>query len=377
MRRPLGWWLALGAAIGVLFRPPVVQAAAVAAAVVAALLIDRRVLQAALSVGVVLGVLFGTAVTWAMVAWSSDPATGFEVAAAMLLRLLVLAILAALLARNVDADALLRGARRLGLERTLLVLGLALNVLPRLVDVVRQVGMAWRVRRRAGVGRTPPPGGLAEVVLAHVARIADEAAAAAALRGHRSLVQPAVGVAAATRVVVATGPPHSGKTTAAQQVASRARAAGWRVTGFSQPASYRDGDKVGFSVRDLATGEEAPLARLVPRTEGEHGTRYRFEEAGFALARAAVRRVRSGDLLVVDELGPLELRGGGHMPAVRRALRGVPLVGALVVVRSQLVPALLASLEADEAVVVDVGEPDGVERLARAIGLVDGGNSSV
>jgi len=48
-----------------------------------------------------------------------------------------------------------------------------------------------------------------------------------------------------------------------------------------------------------------------------------------------------------------------------------------VVVRSQLVPALLASLEADEAVVVDVGEPDGVERLARAIGLVDGGNSSV
>ena len=58
--------------------------------------------------------------------------------------------------------------------------------------------------------------------------------------------------------------------------------------------------------------------------------------------------------MIVDELGPVELRGQGHMRAVRRALAMPDLRAAVVVVRRHLVPALLAELEASDAVVVDV-----------------------
>ena len=367
MRSFVGWLFALPAMVLVFFSHPVAQVMALAAAVAAALVVDRRVLGAILRLGVVLTVLFSSAVVGAVVASSSDWTTGREMATAMLLRLLVLVILATLLARNVDAEALLRVTRRLRMEWLGLTLGLALNVLPRLVEAMRQVAVAWRVRRRSAVGRGPSPSALIEVLLAHVARIAHEGANAAALRGHAALLQRPVVVAAATAVIVATGRPGSGKTTAVMSVAGRLRRSGCRVVGFVQPARIVDGQKVGFAVHDLATGEETDLARLVSRSEGEHGTRFRFQPEGFAFAERALGRARGGDLLLVDELGPLELRGQGHMRAVQRALSVPELRGVVLVVRTQLVPALLAAFRVDDAVVVEVTAAGGEEALQTAI----------
>jgi nucleoside-triphosphatase THEP1 len=332
-------------------------------AVAAALILDRGVLAASFTFGVVLTVLFSSAAAGAVVVWSADWTSGLEVAAAMLLRLMVLVVVASLLARNVDAEALLRAGERLGLERLGLTLGLALNVLPQLVEATRQVAVAWRVRRRSKAAPSPSPLQVMEVLLAHVARIADEAAAAAALRGHSALLLRPVVTATATPVVVATGRPGAGKTTAVQQVVEQLEERGLRAVGIVQPGTMVDGQKTGFVVRDLVSGEESELARLVSRDDGEHGTRFRFHPAGFALAAAALGRADRDDVLVVDELGPLELRGQGHMPAVTRALRVAGLAAVVIVVRVQLVPALLAALRVDDAAVVDVTASDGATRL--------------
>jgi len=346
---------------------PVALGAALAAAVAAVVTIDRRALGAVVRLGGVVAVLFSSAVVGAVAASVSDWRSGLELASAMLVRLLVLMLLTALLARNVDTERLLQMTRRLRMDRLGLILGLALNVLPHLMEAVRQVTMAWRVRRRSG--RSPPPLAAIELLLAHVARIADEAAAAAALRGHSALLGPPVQIRAATRVIVATGPPGSGKSTAVLSIADRARRAGWRVSGFVQPGRFEDGSKTGFSIHDLGDGSEVELARLVPRHEGQYGTRFVFSHRGFAAAKRALARVRRGDLLVVDELGPLELRGQGHMKAVRRAFAASQLRGVVVVVRQQLVPALLAALRVDDAVVIDVTVAGGEEALGEALGI--------
>ena len=196
-----------------------------------------------------------------------------------------------------------------------------------------------------------------------MARVADEAAAAAALRGHAALRQKPVGVASTSRVVVVTGAPGSGKTTAVLDAAEAVRGAGCRVVGFAQPGFFRDGEKVGFLLRDVATGEEGELARRVDRSVGEHGTAFRFSPAGLELARRALKSAGTGDLLVLDELGPLELRGRGHMPAVRQALRAARPKAVVVVVRRHLVPSLLAALQVDDAVIVDVTAADGRKAL--------------
>jgi hypothetical protein len=60
--------------------------------------------------------------------------------------------------------------------------------------------------------------------------------------------------------------------------------------------------------------------------------------------------------VIVDELGPVELRGAGHMPGVRKALGTPGIVGFVVVVRRSLIPSFLAALDVSDAVIVDVGE---------------------
>ena len=204
--------------------------------------------------------------------------------------------------------------------------------------------------------------GLGEVLLAHTARVAEEAAAAASLRGHSALTRPSIDLPLPVRMVIVTGPSDGGKTEAVLALSERLQSGGVPVAGFVQIGEREANRKVGFRLRDIATGKEAKLAVLGERSEGDFGTRFRFLDEGFQLGRAALARVQPGGVVIVDELGPVELRGAGHMPAVQRAVKAPGIAGAVVVVRRPLVPALLAALEASDAVVVDV-ESEGEEAV--------------
>jgi len=368
-RRIAGVGLALAAAAALSGDLRVVAAAAVVA-VLSAVVLDPPVLRSALRVAAVLTVALTAAVAGAAVALVQGPARGFVTAGGVVGRVLILWIVAGVLGRRVDADRLVEGARRLGLERLGLVLGLALNALPRLVEVSAEVWMVHRLRspgRWQAILRAPR---VAEVLLANAVRIGDDAAAAAALRGHGGLAHPRRPVLEPPApVVVVTGAPGCGKTAAIEAAAGALRAQGRRTVGIAQPGVYSHGRKVSFLVRDLSTGDEAALAQLVDRRQGEHGTSYRFSREGFEHAARALGRAASGSVLVVDEVGPIELRGDGHMPALRRALATRGLAAVVLVVRRQLVPSLLAALVTSDVTIVDVEQDPGTaaDRVLRAV----------
>jgi nucleoside-triphosphatase THEP1/energy-coupling factor transporter transmembrane protein EcfT len=353
MNRLAGFLLTVSAVI-VLFGPPLYAAWAAVVAVAAAWILDPPALRAGLRVGAVLAIVFAASITAAVVAWAAGPQRGIELGGMVLLRLLVLTVASAVLVRSVNAETLLRVTRKIGMERLGLVLGLALNSLPRLAEAAADVWTASRIRSDNAVARLRRLPGVGEVLLAHTARIAEEAAAAASLRGHSALTRPGNVLRTPVRVVVVTGPSNSGKTEAVTAVADRLQSSGVRVVGFVQPGEFLEGKKVGFRLRDLATGEEAPLASLGERDDGEFGTRFQFSDGGFRLGREALSRTVQNSVVIIDELGPIELRGQGHMPAVRKALAVADLGGAMIVVRRSLVPSLLADLDASDAVVIDV-----------------------
>jgi len=79
---------------------------------------------------------------------------------------------------------------------------------------------------------------------------------------------------------------------------------------------------------------------------------YTISRDGILFACGAIKRAvesRCG-LVVIDEVGPLELRGNGLMPAVKLALASA--VNALIVVRSSLREALQRHFPQYEFVVV-------------------------
>ncbi len=136
------------------------------------------------------------------------------------------------------------------------------------------------------------------------------------------------------RIVLWTGPKHSGKSTAAAALVRRARRCGFAVAGVLAEAVHDGGRRIGFDVVDLRTGARAALARRGgegPQTAGS----YAFAGEGLTLGAEALRAAAGADLVIVDEFGPLELSGGGWREAVEELVvraRGV----LLLVVRAEL-----------------------------------------
>jgi nucleoside-triphosphatase THEP1/energy-coupling factor transporter transmembrane protein EcfT len=350
----LGACLALAAVILAFLPNPLAPPLTLLAALLAALLLEPSALRRAWRGPALLAVLAAGAGGAVLVGWTAAPARGLAVGAAIALRLLAFLLLAALAARRLDVEGLQRGAARLHLRRLGLAGGLALNALPHLGEAARDAWTALAVRRGRRRPRLTDMPRLAEVLLAHTGRVAEEAAAAAALRGHRALARPAPGLPAVPLLVVVTGKPAAGKTPAVRAAAEELAGRGVDVAGFVQIPVFEDGGKGGYRVRDVATGEERTLAVKVGERRGQSGTPFRFEANGFAFARRALARVRAGCVVVLDELGPVELRGGGHMPAVRRALARPGIAAVLVTVRPALIPSFLALLTAPSATIVNV-----------------------
>lgn len=150
-------------------------------------------------------------------------------------------------------------------------------------------------------------------------------------------------LAGAIPVLVLTGPVGAGKTRTAEAVARALSDGGHRVGGVVSPRVLRHGETVGYRVRDLATGEERPLCALTP--PGMRFRRFYFAPEGIAFAREALRRAaREAEVVVTDEVGPLELRGHGFAPGITAArAAGVPLV---ITARPHLVDAVLEWLGA-------------------------------
>ena len=157
-----------------------------------------------------------------------------------------------------------------------------------------------------------------------------------------------------TQAILLTGRRGVGKTTVCQAVAELARRRGYRPGGVITPALYacpepvlsracpersrrvegrsrRDsrGAKVGFEAVDVGSGERWPLARTDQELGGPRVGPYSFDSAGLARALRVLRRAATAgtgatnrrnsavpcDLLMVDEIGPLELeQGEGFAP---------------------------------------------------------------
>ena len=118
--------------------------------------------------------------------------------------------------------------------------------------------------------------------------------------------------------VAITGRPGVGKTTLIERLLEiLSLSAGGMITKEIRVCGHR----VGFSLIDVATGEEGVLAHL-HRRDGPKVGRYTvdlhsLEEIG---VRAVRRAVDECELVVIDEIAPMELTSPGFVPAVEEAL---------------------------------------------------------
>ena len=124
-------------------------------------------------------------------------------------------------------------------------------------------------------------------------------------------------------LVLLVGERHSGKTSTCGRLAELTSARGLSVGGILAPAIMHTGRCVGYNIVDLATGRTSHLA-TIDGPGAEQVGRFFLLSDGLAMGRAALEQVieQPPRLVIVDEVGPLELKGGGWAdyldPLIRR-----------------------------------------------------------
>jgi len=148
-----------------------------------------------------------------------------------------------------------------------------------------------------------------------------------------------------------TGPPGVGKSTAVSRVVLRLKSAGVIVGGFTTAEKRSGGVRVGFAVRDLASERTGELASVSSKF-GPRVGRYRVNLTDLAGVGAAglERAAESSEVIVIDEVGPMELVSPEFRRGVRECIdSGKPI---LAVVHERLEDDLLSELRSKATVTV-------------------------
>ena len=158
---------------------------------------------------------------------------------------------------------------------------------------------------------------------------------------------------------IVSGPSGAGKTSFLELCASKMQQEGLRVGGFLAPDTdgrrflrlLSTGDIVPFQINDGIPGNGSGESSTREAVEGVRVGNFVFSQKAFAAARRELHCLRDGaggslcraDWILIDEIGPLELRGEGLEPEIGGLLRaascgelGPPQPRFLIVVRPSL-----------------------------------------
>jgi nucleoside-triphosphatase THEP1 len=170
-----------------------------------------------------------------------------------------------------------------------------------------------------------------------------------------------------SRLVVLTGLPGAGKTTRCRQLVRDARDAGLVVRGVVTADACGTAG-VERWLEDLRSGERVLLGRKAQPGETVAGSPlWMLEDSALERCNEILRDACPTDLLVIDEVGPVELlQRRGSLTGVCHALSG-PYVAAVVVVRPWLVPRFRELLPDPSTEVVDVRDSGGLAELVASV----------
>jgi len=153
-------------------------------------------------------------------------------------------------------------------------------------------------------------------------------------------------------LALVTGEIGCGKTTACRRALAQLRARGVAPSGILTPPRLDGhGHKVGIDIVDLSTDQTRLLANY-DAGGGETVGRYTFDQAAlrWAIARLKAAVDAGPALLVVDEIGPLELtHGGGFVDMLDPLADPQRVPHGLVIVRAACVATLEARLDRPDA----------------------------
>jgi len=172
----------------------------------------------------------------------------------------------------------------------------------------------------------------------------------------RQLLNPNTTHGPVTNIFIVTGKVQGGKTTFVEELVDALKKKGLSIAGFLSTGTFRDGKRDSFTLKDLTSGMEIPLAASDFREGWIRYSRFYFNpsalERGTEMVQAGLKN--HPDLIVIDEVGPMELEGKGWN-GLLRTLADVDTIPQVWIARDRVVDAVLQkwNISANHVITID------------------------
>jgi len=142
-------------------------------------------------------------------------------------------------------------------------------------------------------------------------------------------------------VIIVTGAISIGKTTVCRKLIEIVRNRGYTCGGI---LTYKAADK-GIIIEDIQSGEKETLASINDVYHGPRTAKYSFNPDGIDFGIRSIEKSTSSAILIIDEIGHLELRGEGFAKVLELVKAGKIEV-CILVIRRELLAAFLPQMPA-------------------------------
>lgn len=133
------------------------------------------------------------------------------------------------------------------------------------------------------------------------------------------------------RLIFITGSPKTGKTTVLLRAAQRLSAKGYKLGGMISQEIREKGIRVGFEIHDYMSGRKGWLAHI-NQPVGPRISKYRVNltHLNSIGVIAILNALKDADLVLIDEIGPMELFSEAFQNAVIKTVESSkPVLGTI------------------------------------------------
>lgn len=164
------------------------------------------------------------------------------------------------------------------------------------------------------------------------------------------------------KVVIISGEKQGGKTTFTSKLIKKLKENEKRVGGFIAPGEFENFRRSSFSIFDLESEKLKPLCSI-HFDSGEKIGPFRFDPDGqnFGYSLLSADKTADKDFVVVDEVGPLEMKGEGWASSIDQLMLDSSFV-FIWIVRKSLVEEVIQKWNIIDVELVDI-EKQSVEQL--------------
>jgi nucleoside-triphosphatase THEP1 len=156
-------------------------------------------------------------------------------------------------------------------------------------------------------------------------------------------------------IYIISGETRSGKTTFLKQIISELKQAkNYKINGIIAHGIDRNNERFGFEIENIATEQKQILCTQEPVENAKKIGRFYFNNEGLSFGKKALLdNIDTADLLVIDEIGYMELKGKGWFSVIEQAM-DYPDLDMIWVVRKRILEEVLQLWQHSNIKVIDI-----------------------